>query len=153
MTPSQDADEAEAFMAQAVADCSTGYAGPCVESEPVVTAAQLLDSASMPPLGTVRVSCCDALAIAYPRYEPLFMARKLLGLERYGVELDPFNDERDMLQEAVEEFADGCVYLRAAIERELTQTRLKGRHNYLTMKQALQFAIRALDCIEEVRGS
>lgn len=146
-----DTDLPHDFLSQARADQADGYSGPSLEAEPTITAAQLLDSAALPPW-PVRVSCCDSLAIAYPRHEPLFMARKTLGLERYGVELDPFNDSRDMLKETSEELADGCVYLRAEIERELERTRVNGRHRYLTLKQALGLVVKALDLVEEVRG-
>ena len=98
-----------------------------------------------------RVSICDTLAIAYPRFDRQLMARKALGLKRYGVELDPFNDERDMVVEASEELLDAAVYTRAAIEREAAQTRLNGKHRYLTLKMALDHVVKALDFLEEAR--
>jgi hypothetical protein len=107
--------------------------------------------AGRPLTCALRVSICDTLAIAYPRFEAKLMARKALGLKRYGVELDPFNDERDMVVEADEEALDCMVYVRAAIEREASQTRLNGKHRYLTLKQALAHVVKALDFLEEAR--
>ncbi len=37
-----------------------------------------------------------------------------VGAKKYGLELDPF-DERDWLQETLEELLDACVYLAAKI--------------------------------------
>ena len=37
-----------------------------------------------------------------------------IGAKKYGMELDPF-DERDWLQETVEEILDACVYLASLL--------------------------------------
>jgi len=37
-----------------------------------------------------------------------------VGAKKYGLELDPF-DERDWIQETIEELLDACVYLAAEL--------------------------------------
>lgn len=56
---------------------------------------------------------CTSLATEFPSLCARFEAREAVGLERYGVPLDPF-DGRNWIGEAREELADALVYLTAA---------------------------------------
>jgi len=50
-------------------------------------------------------------------------ARMTLGIQRYGVALQPENG-RDMLRDLYEELLDACVYIRGCIaERDLQHAR------------------------------
>lgn len=55
---------------------------------------------------------------SYPEVYELFLkdmeTRYAIGLQRYGVALQPFNG-RDMLRDTYEELLDACLYVRGAL--------------------------------------
>ena len=65
------------------------------------------------------MTICQQLASQYPALRDLFDARERLGMERYGAPLDPLADARVWTAEAIEEMADGMVYVEAELARNL----------------------------------
>jgi hypothetical protein len=96
---------------------------------------------------------CELLAGMFPPLAWVFRERDILGMERYGRPLDPFDPDRNDLEEGIEEAADLLVYLQAAIERVASVQRVNSDALYVynELKNELSVIARSTERLLRLR--
>lgn len=100
------------------------------------------------------MTICDEVATDFPGLRADMEDRERIGMERYGVPLDPHEGDRDWLEQAREELLDGVVYLTAEAHRMATSKRVDAaaRERWLVVRDVRRRLVRALADLDMVRG-
>lgn len=101
------------------------------------------------------MTICEQVAEDFPELRADMLERERVGMERYGVPLDPHEADRDWLEQAREELLDAIVYLTAEAHRMATAKRVdaSAKERWLVVRDVRRRLVRCLADLDMVRAT